>query len=137
MRRLILLCLVLTPAVFALEDSPATRAAEAQRYLAVYSPQELMPEMIKPIADNLPAEVREKFIKTMTVDLDYTAINAAMKASLVKHFTADELKALADFYNSPAGKSGIKKTPLLMADLMPVMQAEMGKSIAKLKGKAP
>jgi len=54
-----------------------------------------------------------------------------MKESMVKNFTADELKALADFYGSPVGKSAMKKFGAYMADVMPSIQAEVEKAQAK------
>jgi hypothetical protein len=51
---------------------------------------------------------------------------------MVKHFTTDELKAPADFYGSPVGKSAMQKFGAYMADLMPVMQAEITKAAAKM-----
>ena len=59
------------------------------------------------------------------------AVEKAMKKSLIKHFTADELKALADFYGSPVGKSAMKKFGAYMADVMPAIQTEMMKAQAK------
>ena len=50
---------------------------------------------------------------------------------MVKHFTTEELKALADFYGSPVGKSAMQKFGAYMADIMPVMQAEIMKAQAK------
>ena len=47
-------------------------------------------------------------------------------------FTTDELKALADFYGSPVGKSAMKKFGAYMADIMPVVQAEIMKAAAKM-----
>ena len=57
------------------------------------------------------------------------ALSKAMKDSLVKHFTAEELKALADFYGSPVGKSAMSKMGDYTADLMPVIQAQVMKAM--------
>ena len=68
----------------------------------------------------------------MTKDLDIPALTKAMTDAMVKHFTAEELKALADFYGSPVGKSAMQKFGAYMADLTPIIQAEMMKAQAKL-----
>lgn len=47
-----------------------------------------------------------------------------MLEGLVKYFTTDELKALADFYGSPVGKSAMQKFPSYMAALMPTLERE-------------
>ena len=60
-----------------------------------------------------------------------------MTDAMVKHFTTEELKALADFYGSPVGKSAMQKFGAYMADVMPAIQAEMQKAQAKLNQSAP
>ena len=42
-----------------------------------------------------------------------------------KTFTSDEVKAMAKFYESPAGKSLLEKTPILMQNLMLAIQQKM------------
>jgi hypothetical protein len=54
-----------------------------------------------------------------------------MEEAMVKHFTADELKALADFYGSPVGKSAMNKIGVYTADIMPAIQAEILKAQAE------
>ena len=73
----------------------------------------------------------------MTKDLDIAAVSKAMTDAMVKHFTTEELKALADFYGSPVGKSAMQKFGAYMADIMPVMQAEIIKASAKLNQSLP
>ncbi len=55
----------------------------------------------------------------------------AMQAAMVKHFTAAELNALADFYGSPVGKSAMAKFPAYMGDLTPLITAEMQRAVAE------
>jgi hypothetical protein len=50
---------------------------------------------------------------------------------MLKTFAADELKALADLYASPAGRSAMKKFRAYMTDVMPTIQAEILKAQAK------
>ena len=83
------------------------------------------------MATNLPADQRQQFKQMMTKDLDIAALSKAMTDAMVKHFTTEELKALADFYGSPVGKSAMQKFGAYMADLMPAMQAEIMKAQAK------
>jgi len=65
--------------------------------------------------------------------LDFARLTQAMKDSMVKIFTADELKALADFYSSKEGKSAMKKMGTYMAELMPIIQDETRKAVSKLR----
>ncbi len=65
------------------------------------------------------------------------ALTKAMIDSMVKHFTTEELKALADFYGSPVGKSAMQKFGAYMADIMPAIEAEIMKAQAKLNQSMP
>jgi hypothetical protein len=88
--------------------------------------------MADKMATNLPADQRQQFKQMMTKDLDIAALSKAMTGAMVKHFTTKELKALADVYGSPVGKSAMQKFGAYMADLMPVIEAEMMKAQAKM-----
>jgi len=123
--------------VLSATDTPETRRREAERYVQVIPPKALFEDMADKMAANLPPDQREKFKHTMTADLDIAALTKAMTDAMVKHFTTDELKALADFYGSPVGKSAMQKFGAYMADVMPAMQAEMLKAQAKMNQSAP
>ena len=123
---LAMLCIATTG--FALEDTPANRTKQAERYLKVAPPETMMEEMSEKMAANMPSESRTEFKKLLTKHLNVAAITKAMKDAMVKHFSADELKALADFYGSPLGKSAMKKFGAYMADAMPTVQAEILKA---------
>src|SRR5215468_11297377 len=123
--------------VFSEPDTPETRRREAERYLQVSPPKALFEDMADKMAANLPPDQREQFKRMMTADLDVAALSKAMTDAMVKHFTTDELKALADFYGSPVGKSAMQKFGAYMADLMPVLQTEMIKAKAKMNQSLP
>ena len=141
MKQKLLLLFVLTffawSPVFSAPDTPETRRREAERYLQVSPPKALFEDMADKIAANLPPDQREQFKRMMTADLDIAALSKAMTDAMVKHFTTDELKALADFYGSPVGKSAMQKFGAYMADLMPALQAEIIKASAKLNQSMP
>jgi hypothetical protein len=88
--------------------------------------------MADKMAATLPPDQREQFKRMMTENLDIPALSKAMTDAMVKNFTTDELKALADFYGSPIGKSAMQKFGAYMADIMPVVQAEIMKAAAKM-----
>jgi hypothetical protein len=123
--------------VFSASDTPETRRREAERYLQVSPPKALFEDMADKMGANLPPDQREQFKRVMTTQLDIAALTKAMIDSMVKNFTTDELKALADFYGSPVGKSAMQKFGAYMADIMPVMQAEIIKASAKLNQSPP
>jgi hypothetical protein len=118
-------------------DTPETRRHEAERYLQATPPKALFEDMADKMAANLPPDQRDQFKKLMTSQLDIAALTKAMIDSMVKHFTTDELKALADFYGSPVGKSAMQKFGAYMADIMPTIEAEIMKAQAKLNQSLP
>ena len=128
---LILIVCALSP-VFSAPDTPETRRKEAERYLQVSPPKALFEDMADKMAANLPADQRDQFKKLMTTQVDIAALSKAMTDAMVKNFTTEELKALADFYGSPVGKSAMQKFGAYMADIMPVVQAEIMKAAAKM-----
>jgi hypothetical protein len=123
--------------VFSATDTPETRRHEAERYLQANPPQRMFEDMADKMAANLPPDQREQFKRVMTTQLDVAALTKAMTDAMVKNFTTEELKALADFYGSPVGKSAMQKFGAYMADIMPAMQAEIIKAQAKLNQSLP
>ncbi len=115
----------------AIEDTPENRSVEADRYLKATPPQELFSDMAEQMSKNMPEGQRETFKALLTKHLDIEAFTKAMKDAMVKHFTAEELKALADFYGSEVGKSAMKKFGAYMADAMPAIQREVLKAQTK------
>src|SRR5213593_3057624 len=127
----IILC-VSSGFVFSASDTPETRHHEAERYLQATPPKALFEDMADKMAANLPPDQRDQFKKLMTSQLDIAALTKAMIDAMVKNFTTEELKALADFYGSPVGKSAMQKFGTYMADIMPVVQTEIMKAAAKM-----
>src|SRR4026208_1920375 len=107
---------------FSAPDTPETRRHEAERYLQATPPKALFEDMAEKMDATLPPDQREPLQKTMTAQLDIAALTKTMIDSMVKHFTTEELKALADFYGSPVGKSAMQKFGAYMADLMTAME---------------
>jgi hypothetical protein len=118
-------------------DTPETRRHEAERYLQATPPKALFEDIADKMAANLPPHQRDQFKRMMTTQLDIAALTKAMTDAMVKHFTTEELKALADFYGSAVGKSAMQKFGAYMADIMPMMQAEIMKAQAKLNQSLP
>jgi len=142
MKRLILAALVcscfLASAVAeGLTDTPENRRAQAERYLAASDPKTMFESMAKKMAVNMPEDQRGRFVELFVSKVDMDALTKAMLDSMVKHFSAEELKALADFYGSPVGKSAMSKFSDYMADFMPSMQQEMAKAAQRMREVAP
>lgn len=107
------------------EDTPENRAAEAERYMEVSAPQQMLDEVVTQMSAMMPEESRAEFVDVMTRKLDFEAIEKAMVDAMTRIFTADELRALADFHSSPVGQSAQRKMGRYMAAVMPVMRDEV------------
>jgi hypothetical protein len=122
-------CLTFAFPALAIEDTPENRAAQADYYLRVVPAQTLMNDMSEKIAATLPESQRPIFITLMTKNLDMNAVANLMRAAMIKNFSADELKAIADFYGSPIGKSAMTKYGNYMADAMGPLQVELARAM--------
>jgi len=85
--------------------------------------------MTEKLAATVPEEKREAFKSMLTKHFDLDVLLAAQKQSLAKIFTVGELKAMIAYQSTPEGKSSLKKMGAYMADLMPVVQAELKKAM--------
>jgi len=124
--RLILVIIVLFALpVQALEDTPENRRIEAERYVVASDTKQMMSSMADGLAMNMKPEDRDGFRQMMTEFVNIDVINNASIESMIKHFTIAELSALADFYDLPVAKTAMLKMGVYMAEVMPVIQAEI------------
>ena len=96
-------------------------------------PKELFDEIVTSLSMNLPPDERAEVRRFMTEVVDITVITEAMVSSMVKHFTADELSAISDLYESPVGKSAMSKMDVYMAEVMPVIEAEVMRAVGEME----
>jgi hypothetical protein len=122
------LFLAMTPAAWAMEDTPENRAAQVDRYLKAIPPETVLADVAEKVAKTLPPEQRQAYVAMLTKHMNMERFTQAMRAALIKWFTADEDQAMAEFYSSPNGKSITKKMGDYMAELMPTMQEELMKA---------
>ncbi|MFN9622145.1 MAG: DUF2059 domain-containing protein [Cyanobacteriota bacterium] len=131
---LALLFTLLTLPAVALEDTPANRQREADRYLLASPPREMMASITEEMAKTMPSDQRAPFQSLLAL-VDIDAVTQVMRQAMIKNFSADELKALADFYGSPAGKSAMKNFSKYMVDVMPGLEVEVMKAMTKAQQK--
>jgi hypothetical protein len=136
MKRLsaVVLALVIASSSFGdtIPDTPENRQKQAERYLVAMPSKALIEEItLKMAAPSAGSAEREKLIHALVSEVDFEAVNRAITNSLVKVFTAEEIKAMADYYGSPAGKSAMNKSGVYMTDLRPALQTELTKAQAK------
>lgn len=132
MKKIIMVMAVMISAIsWALDDTPQNRAKQADRYLAATLSPEILQGISDQMTENLPIQRRQEFKDMMTKNIDITVLEKAMKDFMIKRFTADQLKELADYYGSQKGKSA-KKKPVHLEEIMPTLQAEIIKAQAKI-----
>lgn len=131
--RIALIFIFISGPVLALEDSNSNRLEQAERYMATTPPEELLKDMAVNMSMNLPPEDRDDFRNLLIEHVDVDTISNTIKASMVNYFTADEMAALAEFYESPIAKSAMSKMGSYMADAMPTIQAEMMRAIGAME----
>ena len=104
-------------------NTEANRMAQARRYLEAVPVRGMLEDMAENMAANMPEHASE--IRKGVAAVDVGEMTEVMLNAMVKHFTAEELRALADFYGSPAGKSAMGKFGAYMAEIMPYLQLQM------------
>lgn len=108
----------------------------AKNYLKVVPIESLMNEMTREMLKRAP-EDQKAFITDALSSVDRKKIEKATVDAMVKHFTAKEINALANFYKSPEGRSVMKKFPAMQADMMPVIQTEVAGALQRAFEKLP
>jgi hypothetical protein len=115
------------------QDSPELRAKAADRYLKSVPMSAMLEDAYASLAQQMPADQREKFLKDIRSIVRIEFLESISKEKMVKVFTADELNAIASFYESKEGASAMKKFGVYMGEIMPVIQKEMMQAMAKLR----
>ncbi len=132
---LIIVLVTLSGPTVAIDDTPENRLIQIERYLEAVPPRKLFEELSNQIAMSFPPGEQLEFRSLMTDFVDVDVITDAMVASMLKHFTADELAAVADLYESPVGQSAMSKMGVYMADVMPVIEAEILRAVDEFEKK--
>jgi len=112
-------------------DTPQTRKEAAERYAKVSDVRKLMTDSVEAMTQRMPEAQREQFRAVMISHVRPEVLEAAMMAAMRKHFTTKELNALADFYGSEEGRSAMAKFGRYMADVLPLVQAEIARAFAE------
>ena len=132
----IALFLFMASVAAAMEDTPENREQQVDRYMQAVPPQPMFEDLMNKMFKHLPADHRNTLAGDMK-NFDFDALNKLTRSAMLKTFTADELAALADFHGSPIGRSATSKMgdymAALMADFMPLMEAEIAKITAEIE----
>ncbi|HXB02563.1 MAG TPA: DUF2059 domain-containing protein [Opitutaceae bacterium] len=79
------------------------------------------------------AAFQQKAMDTAMVGLSSAEIHAVAARSYVETFTADELRAIADFYNSPAGRAFLAKQPSIQQKIMETLRPRVTEARQKIQ----
>jgi hypothetical protein len=127
----LVISLLISPIVLA-GDTQDERVIAADRYLKVVVMSQMLDDTVVEISKQLPAEKRPEFLRQMRLAVRAEYVERIARTSMIKHFTADELNALADFYGSKNGASVMKKFGVYMADVLPAIQSEIQRAMKQL-----
>ncbi len=110
---------------------PAGKGADHPQDKRYSSPRDMLIDLVEKMSAQIPKEKQKTFNDLMIKNMDLDRLSLIIRDSMVKHFTAEELSALADFYGSPVGKSAMSKFGNYMAEAMPQLQSLMIESAQK------
>ena len=110
-------------------DTAVNRSRETARYLQIIPASEIIGDVTQNIAQTLPAAQQKDFIANMRSEVNLNAVHGDISTAMVKHMSATEIRALADFYSTPVGKSAMKKMGLCMSEVTPLVQKEIQSAI--------
>lgn len=72
-------------------------------------------------ARQLPEAEREDFLRYVQLRINYDKIEELSIQAMAETYTSAELKAMVDYYGSPAGKSAEAKSPGYTSKMAPVI----------------
>ncbi|MCC1496828.1 DUF2059 domain-containing protein [Alcanivorax sp. 1008] len=120
----------LVNAAHAADDSYDDKLEAANRYFEAAPVEGLWISMADKLSASMSTHEKRNFEKVMG-EVDLTLLENLTREAMIKHFTLDEINALADFYGSPAGKSAMSKYGDYMADVGPALTAEINRAISE------
>ncbi len=133
MRILLLMLAFLLPSLSAAQD--AERIDAATVFLKSKGQQALMKDMLSPegvmaqmglFAGQLPADKTARLAELVSEEMASIrpAMESAMVAGMADNFTLEEIRALADFYDSDVGASAMSKMRPFMAQTMQALSPD-------------
>lgn len=117
------------------DEVTAAKVAAIERYRSAVPISKLINDLSAALAKQVPAEQQEQFVRDMRLAMPTSAILEISKQAMIKTFTLEELNALADFYQSPAGASAMSKMGAFIGEAMPQVIQEMQRSVDGLHAK--
>lgn len=111
-------------------DTPDNRLKAARQYVIRVPPSGFVDGAIKELTAQREPSQREAFQQLLKRELRERVIEETIVQALVKHFTVEEINALAEFNSSPQGLGVQRKLTDYMADVLPPVQQEISRVIS-------
>jgi hypothetical protein len=87
-----------------------------------------------PTQDKAAAEeIQTRMMDVMASHMSFEKLRPTMVKAYLDVFTEEEIDGILGFYQSPAGKAMLQKSPQLMVHIMGAAQQQMGDITAELK----
>lgn len=118
--------------VYAADDDADKRAA-AERYLAVVPIQRMLDDMVVELSAQVAPEQRDAFAGDMRRWLKADRLEHIAREASIAIFTARELNALADFYQTDEGQGVLRKFGAYMGQIMPAIQQEIREALQQMR----
>lgn len=130
-----ILCLLLVGSGTALaqpEFQDAKRQA-AERYFAQMPVSDMLTEISRQMSRQAPPIERKQFHDVLLQRVRMEVLETAAKESLMHNLSLRELNALAEFVETPAGRSAMNKLNYYTADIMPIIQDEIYRAVEEYR----
>ncbi len=110
--------------------SPKTPYIES--LMDIVPPETMLAQMSQPYAMlyNMPGR-QERAHANFMRNLDVAKVRSIIGRALDKHFTEEELKSLAEFYSTPAGRACMAKSAAFAAEVVPACMHEATRAYGK------
>ncbi|KRG45160.1 hypothetical protein ARC78_02945 [Stenotrophomonas pictorum JCM 9942] len=107
---------------------PQMEAMQSQQFAQLTAGQALTPEQKARVQ-----RIQQRTSQTLREALSWSQMRPMYVDLYKKSFSKEDVLAMAEFYESPAGQSLLDKTPQLMQNLMLAMQQKMTPLLADLE----
>ncbi len=133
MKKVVFALLFVCASSFALDDTYANRQSEADKYMEIISVKNMLLSTLDQAVDKRSSAATKQATKDMVLKyLDINEFISQMKDVIVKHYTADELAAMNEFYSSETGKSILKKQSAVSVEMSSKVQTTILKMLMKI-----
>lgn len=107
---------------------PQMEAMQAQQFSQLTREQSFTPEQKQRLQ-----RIQQRTSQTLREALSWSQLRPMYVDLYKQSFTKEDVLAMAEFYESPAGQSLLDKTPALMQNLMVAIQQKMNPLLASLQ----